>query len=269
MILFDGMYSFISLLLSTMSLYISNYINRKDNEEKFPFGKHILEPMVVAFKSLVIAIICIYSLIGAIGDIIAGGNDVQYGVALIYAVISTVGSGVVYFHIKRKGKSLSSELLKAESTQWLMDTVLSAAVLVGFITVAILSTTSFNHMNKYIDPLMVIISSTAFLLLPIKTFISSFKEVLCVKADDTINEDISILVKEIEKEYNFEDSITRVSKVGRALRIEIDFIYNDETDLHDLDQMDYLREKLSKEMNHLEYNKWLNVSFTGDRKWAL
>ena len=58
----------------------------------------------------------------------------------------------------------------------------------------------------------------------IKTFIDSFKEVISVKANDEINDDIYVLVKEIEDEYKFEDSIARVSKVGRELRIEIDFI---------------------------------------------
>ena len=41
MIIFDGLYSFISLLLSMLSLFISNFMNKKD-VEKFPFGKHII-----------------------------------------------------------------------------------------------------------------------------------------------------------------------------------------------------------------------------------
>lgn len=269
MILFDGMYSFVCLILSSMSLCISNYINKKDTEGKFPFGKHILEPLVVALKSLVIAIMCIYSLRGAIKNIIAGGNTIEFGVALIYALISTIGCTSIYLYMKKKSKTLSSELIKIESTQWLMDSVLSAGVLVGFIIAAILSNTNIGFINNYIDPLMVLISSAVFLRIPIKTFINSFKEILCIKADDKINEDIHILVKEIEEEYHFQESITRVSKIGRALRIEIDFVYNDNTNLHDLDQMDYLREKLASEMKHIKYNKWLNISFTGDRKWAI
>ncbi|MPQ45172.1 cation diffusion facilitator family transporter [Clostridium tarantellae] len=269
MIFFDGMYSFVSLILSAISLYISSYMNKKDSEGKFPFGKHILEPVVVAFKSLVIAIMCIYSLIGAVENVISGGNTVEYGVALIYAVISTFGCAFIYNYMKNNGKRLSSELIQAESNQWLMDTILSAGVLIGFILATILANTSLAYINKYIDPLMVIISSIIFLRVPIKTFRDSFKEILSLKADDIINEDINTLVKEIEKEYNFEESITRVSKIGRALRIEIDFIYNDKTQLNNLDEMDYLREKLFKEMNHIKYKKWLNISFTGDRKWAI
>ena len=92
---------------------------------------------------------------------------------------------------------------------------------------------------------------------------------MCVKADDEINEDIYVLVKEIEEEYKFEDSITRVSKIGSELRIEIDFVYNKDSKLKTLDQMDRVREEINNAIKHIDYNKWLNVSFTGNKKWAI
>lgn len=268
MVMFDGMYSFVSLILSMLSLFISNYINKKD-PEKFPFGKNILEPMVISLKSLVIAAMCTYSFVDAVRTILAGGDKMDFDFGLLYSFISVVGCSLVYKYLDKKGKKLSSDLINAESSQWLMDTILSIAVLIGFTLAVILSFTKFSFMNSYIDPVMVIISSLIFIKVPVTTFIKSFREILCCSANDEINEDISEMVKEIEEEYNFEESITRVSKIGRALRIEIDFIYNKNSKLNTLDDMDYVREKLSKEMKHIKYNKWLNVSFTGDRKWAV
>ena len=268
MIIFDGLYSFISLILSMLSLYISKFMAKKDIE-KFPFGKHILEPLVISIKSLIILMMCLYSLIDAIKIIINGGNNVEFGLAIIYSVISVVGCGVISFYMKKKEKELSSELIKAESNQWLMDTALSAAVLVGFIIAMILAGTKFRFLNSYIDPTMTLVVSVIFLRLPIKTFISSFKEIISVKADDEINEDIYVLVKEIEEEYNFEESIARVSKVGRELRIEIDFVYNKNSKLKTLDQMDSVREEINDAIKHIKYNKWLNVSFTGNKKWII
>ena len=81
--------------------------------------------------------------------------------------------------------------------------------------------------------------------------------------------ELSELVKGIEEEYNFEESITRVSKVGRELRIEIDFVYNKDSKLKTLDQMDNVREEINDAIKHIDYNKWLNVSFTGNKKWAV
>ena len=155
MIIFDGMYSFVSLILSTISLFISNYISKKD-VEKFPFGKHILEPLVIALKSLVITIMCLYSLIDATKAIIYGGNSVEYGLAIVYSVVSILGCSFVYLYMKKEGKKLSSELINSESAQWLMDGVLSAGVFVGFIIAMIIDGTRFSYLNNYIDPAMVL-----------------------------------------------------------------------------------------------------------------
>lgn len=268
MIIFDGLYSFISLALTMLSLYINNFIAKKELD-KYPFGKYILEPLVISFKSLIIGGMCLYSLIGAIQDIVHGGNTVEYGSALIYSIVSVIGCGGVYIFMKKKGDKISSELIKVEASQWLMDTLLSIGVLVGFVIAMILRNTRFSGLNVYIDPMMVIMVSVVFIKMPVQSFINAFKEILCVKADDEINDDIYLIVKEIEKEYKFEDSISRVSKIGGELRIEIDFIYNEESKLKDLDQMDCVREEVYDAIKHIDYNKWLNVSFTGDKKWAI
>ena len=243
MIIFDGLYSFISLALTMLSLYINNFIAKKELD-KYPFGKYILEPLVISFKSLIIGGMCLYSLIGAIQDVVHGGNTVEYGSALIYSIVSVIGCGGVYIFMKKKGDKISSELIKVEASQWLMDTLLSIGVLVGFVIAMILRNTRFSGLNVYIDPMMVIMVSVVFIKMPVQSFINAFKEILCVKADDEINDDIYLIVKEIEKEYKFEDSISRVSKIGGELRIEIDFIYNEETKDETMNVYNQLIEKL-------------------------
>ena len=266
--MFDGLYSFISLFLSILALWITNYISKNDFE-KFPFGKGMLEPITVAFKSIVLIIMCSTTFINAVKEVMAGGNPVDTNMALWYSIISTVGCATVYFVIDRKGKKLSSDILNAESNQWLMDTILSAAVLVGFMVSLILSKTSLSYLTIYVDPFMVIISSVIFIRVPVVTLINSFKEIVNVNADDDINNKIYTIVKDIEEDYNFEDSITRVSKVGRELRIEIDFVFNDESTLNELEEMDKVRERVYKNMSGIKLDKWMNVNFTGDKKWAL
>lgn len=268
MILFDGMYSLGGVILSLLALMGSIYINKKDYE-KYPFGKKMIEPLIVIIKSLAIFIMCIYSLTGSIKDLINGGNEVQYGYALIYALISTLGCGIAYFFLKKKGKAINSSLVNVESSQWLMDTLLSMGVLVGFLIANIIKHTEFIWFNRYLDPLMVIICSSVFIKMPIKSFGDGLKELLEFKADDSITLEIDKLVEGIEREYKFEESITRVSKTGNDLRIEIDFIYNEESNIKALDEMDSLREKIFNSLSHINYEKWLNVSFTKDKKWAI
>lgn len=268
MILFDGMYSLGGVILSLLALIGSIYINKEDYENS-SFRKKVIEPLIVIIKSLAIFIMCAYSLTGAIKDLIAGGNEVQYGYALIYALISTIGCGIVYYFLKKKGKAINSSLVNIESSQWLMDTLLSMGVLVGFLIANIIKNTEFIWFNRYLDPLMVIICSSVFIKMPLKSFTHGLKELLEFKADNNITLEIDKLVEGIEREYKFEESITRVSKTGSDLRIEIDFIYNEESNIKALEEMDRLREKIFNSLSHINYEKWLNISFTRDKNWAI
>lgn len=268
MIMFDGLYSLISLFLSILALYISNYIKKSDFD-KFPFGKGVLEPIMVAFQSIVLIIMCLVTLVDGVKELIAGGNNVDAGLALMYSLISTVGCGLSYYILNKSGRKISSEMVNSESNQWLMDTILSAAVLVGFLIVAIISKTQYIFLTKYIDSIMVIASSLFFIKVPIKTLNKCFGEIINRNADKDINDKIYTIVKDIEEEYKFEDSITRVSKVGRELRIEIDFVFNEESRLKELEEMDKVREEVYTGIKSIKLNKWLNVNFTADRKWAV
>ena len=268
MILFDGLHTLISLFLSILALWVTNYIDKADFK-RFPFGKVMLEPLAVAFKSIVLIVMCTFTLYDAVTEIVAGGHVVDTSMAVAYSIVSSVGCIFVYVYMHQKGKKLCSDILKAESNQWFMDSILSVAVLIGFIISAVISTTSLAGLTRYVDPTMVIISSLIFIKIPTTALFKSFREIVSGSADDNINNEIYTIVKDIEKEYNFEDSITRVSKIGRELRIEIDFVFNEQSSLNELGQMDEVREQVYRNMTDIKLKKWLNVNFTGDRKWAI
>lgn len=268
MIMFDGLYGLVSLFLTMFAIWITNYIDKKDFEN-FPFGKVMLEPMAVALKSLVLIFMCSISFKDAIKEILAGGNVVNTNLALVYSIISTIACTFIYMLISKKSSKLSSEILKAESAQWLMDSILSIAVLVGFVITMILASTRFSYYTRFVDPLMVSLISVFFIRVPLISLVKSFNEITNGKADDKISDEINIIVADIKEEYNFQDSVTRVSKIGRELRIEIDFVFNDESTLNNLDEMDKVREQVYANMTNINLKKWLNVNFTGDKKWAI
>ncbi|GAB6169909.1 hypothetical protein JCM1393_23690 [Clostridium carnis] len=247
---------------------MTTFIGKTDSE-KYPFGKTNLEPILVLVKSLVLLIMCTVTMTNAVKAVLSGGNKVEVGFAIGYAIISSVGCAIVYFYMKSCSKTLNSEIIKAESNQWLMDTILSVGVFVGFIISLVLGKLGLYKIANYVDPVMVILTSSIFLRVPIITFINSFKEIINVTADKEINEDVSALVKEIEKEYNMEDSISRVVKVGRELRIEIDFVVSNNSKVKSVEDMDKVREIIDKNTNHFDLKKWLNVSFTKNKKWAI
>lgn len=268
MIMFDGLYSLISLFLSIASIFITNYMAKSDYK-RFPFGKGVLEPIAVSLKSIVLIIMCSITFFDAIQTIISGGSSVDTNLALGYSIVSTAVCIFIYVIVSKNSKRISSDILKAESSQWLMDTMLCIAVFVGFILCLVLNMTRFGWLTGYVDSAMVIITSFIFIKVPIASLMESFKEITNGNANKEINEEIYTIVKSIEQEYKFEDSITRVSKIGRELRIEIDFVFNEDSSLEDLNEMDYVRETIFKKMDNIKLKKWLNINFTGDKKWAI
>lgn len=268
MIQFDGLYSFISLGLALFAIIATNFINKSDIN-KYPFGKCNLEPIIVIFKSLILLVMCSITMFSAIKQVINGGNNVDEGFALGYALISSIGCTWVYFYMRKASKNLNSEIVKVESSQWFMDAMLSVGVLVGFLLSMSLKYIGLYKISIYVDPGMVILSSIIFIKMPITSTVEAFKELIYSTANDEINYDIIKLVKEIEKEYNLEDSISRVVKIGRELRIEIDFIISNESKIKSIDDMDKVREIIDKNTNHFDLKKWLNISFTKNKKWAI
>lgn len=268
MITFDGLYSLVSLGLALFAIITTNFINKNDFNN-YPFGKATLEPLLVIIKSLVLLITCSINMISSIKEILNGGNDVEAGFALGYALISSIGCTLVYLYMRKSSKNLNSEIVKVESSQWFMDAMLSVGVLVGFLLSILLKSIGLATLSSYVDPGMVILSSAIFLRMPITSIIDAFREISNSTADEQINYDINALVKEIQKEYKLEDSIARVAKVGRELRIEIDFIVSKDSKIKSIEDMDKVREIIDKNTNHFDLKKWMNVSFTENRKWAI
>ena len=268
MIKFDGLYSLVSLGLALFAIMVTNFINKSDFKN-YPFGKSILEPLLVIFKSVILLIMCSFTMLSSVREVFNGGNAVDEGVALGYSLISSIGCTLVYLYMKKSSKNLNSEIVNVESNQWLMDTMLSVGVLIGFIIAIIFKVLGLNMLSNYIDPVMVIVTSLIFLRMPINSIICSLREITNSSIDEEINFDINNLVKSIEEEYKIEDSVARVAKVGRELRIEIDFIVSDDSKIRSIEDMDKVREIIDRNTNHFDLKKWLNISFTKNKKWAI
>ena len=267
-ILFDGIYSLISVGLSIISLITASYMQKQDFD-RFPYGKEMIEPIIILGKFLVITILCLFSFFSGVSTLISGGQEVNAGSGIIYSVIATAGCYLVFLYLRKKQKLNGSGLVDAESQQWLMDTFLSMAVLGGFILSFGLGYSKYQNLQPYMDPLMVIIVSGYFLKVPITNMGRQIREVLDMKADDKYLDLCEKIVDEMEEKYHFQESFLRVSKSGPKLFIEIDFVVAPENWQPTLSDQDKIREEILSRMQPISLKKWLNIAFTNDRKWAL
>ncbi|SDB42621.1 cation diffusion facilitator family transporter [Pseudidiomarina indica] len=266
-VLFDGLYSGISLLLSYLSLMALRSVNSDDNPS-FPYGKSAIEPFLVGLKYLTLIVLCLVSAFGAGMDLFHGGSDVNIGIALIYSLFSTMVGIAIYVYFKRAANNLQSDLVKSEEHEWFLDTVLTAGIFIGFLIALGLLWLGFEQWVPYIDPLMVLIASTAFIAMPMRGLIQSAKELVGFQPKGKMVKKLQQMAEEIRVENHFEAKVVRVQKVGRTVFLEIDFVVREDDYTVTLVRQDEIREQIFEKIRPLGYRWWLTVAFTKDEKWA-
>ena len=266
-VLFDGIYSGLSIILTMLSILAMRLLQQPD-DDTFQFGRMALEPLVVAFKSLVIIAVCLYGIVTAAISILHGGDastDALGG--MLYGVVSISACLFSWYYLKRRGKGMP-DLVQAESEQWLMDTVLSAAVMASFIASYLVTDTRWAYLVPYIDPAMVVLGSGFFIRMPAARFVASIREVLLAAPDDEIQQQLADQVDAVVRARGFANAVVRSSKVGRELAVDIAFIGRAGSGPVELEELDRIREEVERRLATLGFKLWLNILFTLDRRWA-
>ncbi|HTN33742.1 MAG TPA: cation diffusion facilitator family transporter [Marinobacter sp.] len=220
-ILFDGAYSLVSLLLSLLSLYAARII-RRPACETYPFGLGAVEPLVIAVKGTVIALVCLLSMISAVASLVNGGRSVDASIALIFAGVSVVGCLAVWLYLKWSERRTPSGLVVAEHSQWLMDTVLSVAVLIGFGGAWWLEHSGWASLAVYADPVMMIVISGWFIVVPVKMAAGAVRELLLAAPSVELAEE----VRDALKNKGIIPQQVKIAKVGSRLMLEINLPRN-------------------------------------------
>ena len=83
-IIFDGMYSFVDVVPTVVSLLVVKLIAR-GTSHRFQYGFWHLEPLVAVLRDAILAVACIYAAIDAMKALTSGGHEVEYGRAALWA----------------------------------------------------------------------------------------------------------------------------------------------------------------------------------------
>jgi cation diffusion facilitator family transporter len=263
-IIFDGIYSFVDVLITLLSLIVSQLLAR-EGSRRFQYGFFHLEPMVTAIGGAILSIACIYAGVTALWNLMSGGHLVSYGKAAVWAsVVSLCGFGM-YVYIGRKSRELNSGLLTLDARAWLVTAALSVALLAGFVFAAILERTSLNAWVPYVDPIMLLLIAGAVLPVPMTTVIRAMREVLQV-APDELDRNVKAAMDEITAQHGFLDYSSHVAKIGRTMFVEIHVLVEPCSRI-DVDTSDDIRVLLAGRLHGTGPELWLALDFTADRLW--
>ncbi|CAM4186756.1 MULTISPECIES: cation diffusion facilitator family transporter [Vibrio] len=257
-IIFDGAYSLISLVLTLLSLLAATLIARPSST-RFPHGLAALEPIVIAIKATVIlALVCI-SIYSAIDDLLSGGHEINTFVATLFGLINVIGCAFGWALIARKNERIGSGLIAAEVKQWQMDTLISIAVLVGFISAWLLLKTPFAAYAVYADPAMMLLMAGYFLKVPAMMLKQALSELLNMTADHKLCSQVHQCVTDLPADGDVDLTVAAVTKVGGELRIDIDMHLDQQQSIAPKD-IAKTRSALNKKFDHLPYKCQLHLS---------
>jgi len=265
LILFDGLYSFASVGLSLLGVW-ALHAARRGPDDRFPWGRVIYEPGAIVAKAAALGGLCGYALTGAVGDLLAGGRDVDTGWALVYAVVATVGGVAVSLYMRRKAGG-GSDLVRAEAAEWWGDALLSVGVLVGFAAAWGLTLSGRDDIARYVDPAMVALISAAFLVVPARLLTAALREVLTM-SPPALREELLACVEDVRRERGFAESFLRVSKVGSRLDVEVDFVVTPDSTAQTVTAFDAVRAELRDRFLAVGQDPSVSVGFTADRSWV-
>lgn len=215
-ILFDSGYSLLSLVLASLSLLALQHA-RKPADDHYPFGRLTVEPLAVLLKGVVIALVCLFSLVSAVWSLAQGGRLVTLDLALLFGVANVSGCLLTWWWLKRYARIARSSLLAAELRQWQMDTWLSAAVMLGFALTWGLTLTPWASYARLADPVMVLIIAGYFLPMPIRMVRGALRELMFGEPMGSIRQD---MVEEIAG-FDIASDDVRLAQVGSFLMVDI------------------------------------------------
>ena len=265
-IIFDGFYSFLSTILSIGSFYVSKLILQKD-DENYHFGKSQIEPVFIVFRSVILITLCAYSVIISTSSILEGGKAVVPGQASIYAIISVVGCLAIYLMLRSNGKQLNSEIIKVETMQWKVDTILSSGVLLGYVGYLLIKDGKYQFIGNYIDPVLVIFLSVMVVSVPIRTFKKNIKDLFLVAPKDKVEERFNEIAAYIVKFYGFKGKQVRVVRTGRTYFVEVNILVDPSWEFKSVKDLDMIRNQFYDQVTKNELEPWVTFSFTSEEKW--
>jgi cation diffusion facilitator family transporter len=263
-IIFDGMYSFVDVIPTVVSLLVVKLIDR-GSSHRFQYGYWHLEPLVAVLRDSILAVACIYAAVDAINTLASGGHEVEYGRAAAWAgILCVIGLSMTWF-LSRRAKKFNSLMLKIDARSWIVSAALSMALLLGFVLAAALAGTRFESWIPYMDAIALLTMALIMLPMPLLGLWRSMGDVLQM-APDAINQKVHAVMDSIVKERGFLDYTSYIAKVGRGKFVEIHILVPQETRI-DIARADEIRREVSDRLDAGSPTIWLTVDFTADRRW--
>jgi len=266
-ILLDGVFSSIGFLMAMLTLKVAQLVVLPDDDH-FNFGYAHFAPLINLLKALLMLVLSIVAAASAVYALFAGGRPLAVGVAVIYGALGTLGCFIFAFIISRAAKRTGSELVAVDAKGWVIDTLLTAAVLAAFLFGWFIQDGPLAAWLNYIDPLLVIILVAVSLPIPLQIFVANLKDFLGHAPEAGVHEAVEAGFLEAVRDVPLKDHRIRLLRLGNTLNILIHMQPDKGFTVNGVADLDFLRDKIRAELDKLGARIVLDVLFVDDMRFA-
>ncbi|MCP9626608.1 cation transporter [Rhodopseudomonas palustris] len=274
-IAFDGVYALIDGGMSLLSLVVVNLItsyalaghSSRKLRERFSFGLWHLEPMVLGLNGTLLISAALYALVTAVGSLLRGGRDLEFGAALTYAVVTVIVCSAIALVEWRANRTIKSEFIRLDVRGWIMSTGITAALLIAFLIGWAVQGTSWQWISPYIDPAVLAVVCALIIPLPISTVRQALADIFLITPSD-LKARLDTVAAAFVAKHGFVSYRAYAARVGRSKMIELYFIVPADAPARTIGEWDVLRDEIGALVGDEGPDRWLTIVFTGDPEWA-
>ena len=274
-IAFDGAYSLVDAGMTILALWVSSLIVRSAKADalsgrlrnRFTMGFWHLEPIVLGLNGTLLIAVATYALINAIITILYGGNELRFGVAIVYAVVTLAVCVTMTVIGVRANRSLRSDFVALDVKAWIMSGGITSALLIAFLIGQAVGGTALAWVSLYVDPVVLALVCLAIIPMPIGAVRQALSEILLVTPLD-LKAKVDRVATETVQQEGFLSYRAYVAKVGRAAQIELHFIVPKDLPPKSLEEWDRIRDRVGAAIGDEGHNRWLTIAFTTQFGWA-
>lgn len=274
-IAFDGVYALLDGGMSLLSLVVVNLITSyataghlsRKLRERFSFGLWHLEPMVLGLNGTLLISASLYALVTAVGSLLRGGRDLEFGAALIYAVVTVIVCSTIALVEWRANRTIKSEFIRLDVRGWIMSTGITAALLIAFLIGWAVQGTSWQWISPYIDPAVLAVVCALIIPLPVATIRQALSDIFLITPTD-LKAHLDKVATDFVDKHGFVSHRAYAARVGRSKVIELYFIVPADAPARTIGEWDALRDEIGDLVGDEGPDRWLTIVFTGDPEWA-
>lgn len=266
-ILLDGLFNLIYFSVALVTIKVSKLASRPDSES-YPFGYSYFESLVNLCKGLLILGVSIFALVDAVAALLTGGRAISAGLAVLYALFATAACSLTAWVMHRSQRRVSSPLVAADKLNWVVNSVISGAVLAAFCLVLVFDYLGWQTLLPYVDSVLVIAVVVLCLGVPVRMASQALAELLNKTPEESVAAPVRQAVARGLADVDTEEVRVRMVRPGRLLYVIVHVVLPEHLPNLSLKAQDALRQRIDQEVRQHYSPVVCDVVFTSDHRWA-